>query len=59
MNIKRKKLEYGCYYCGRKPKKIPYGSKRNLNWCSNCDRDLATSVNKKRARRQGKKESNA
>lgn len=53
---KNKANEYGCFYCGHKPKKIPYGSKRGFHWCGNCDRDMVTSVNKKRERQKSKKE---
>lgn len=45
--------EYGCHYCGHKPKKLPYGAKRNLHWCSNCDKGHSMPVNKKRARKSG------
>ena len=51
-----KSNEYGCHYCGSKPKKLPYGSKRGKHWCSKCDCDLVTPVSKKRERQRAKKE---
>lgn len=52
-----KKTESGCSVCSHKPKRVPYGSKRKMFWCSNCDRDLVNPVNKKRERQKAKKES--
>ena len=56
MSTKKNKIESGCFYCGRSPKKIPYGAKRTLMWCGNCDCDLVSPINKKKARADGKKE---
>ena len=50
------KNEYGCCSCGKKPKKIPYGSKRVKFWCGKCDAGLVSSISKKRERQKVKKE---
>lgn len=49
------KTEYGCPSCGRKPKKLPYGSKKGLFWCSNCDAGHSNGVSKKKERQKAKK----
>lgn len=50
-----KRNEYGCTYCGHKPKSLPYGSKKGLHWCSNCDHSHVNGVSKKRERQKAKK----
>lgn len=52
----KKKYEYGCQACGKKPKSRPYGAKRGKYWCSGCDRDLASEVSKGAERQRAKKE---
>ena len=40
----------------RKPKKIPYGSKKGRYYCSFCDMGASNGVSKKRERQKAKKE---
>ena len=47
--------EYGCGTCGRKPKHLPYGSKRKAFYCSKCDRGHSKGVTKKSERQKAKK----
>lgn len=41
--------------CKKRPKHIPYGSKRKEHWCDVCDKHLANSINKKAERSLAKK----
>jgi hypothetical protein len=54
----KRKNEIGCSVCGRqgRPKQLPYGSQKGKFWCSSCDMDLVSSVNKKKERQKSKKE---
>ena len=52
-------MEYGCKTCkkGRNSRKMkPYGAQPGKFWCSNCDRDKVSQVNKSKARQQVKKD---
>lgn len=54
-----KKTQSRCPVCNKRggvPKKIPYGAERRQFWCDNCDYVLVSKVDKKRARRKGKKD---
>ena len=53
----KRKYESGCFNCERRngPKKIPYGGQKRKFWCSCCDRELVSPVNKKKERQQSKK----
>jgi len=53
----KRKYETGCSICDRrdKSKKLPYGAQKGEFWCSKCDRDKVSAVNKKKERQTVKK----